>query len=618
VVITPNPEGLLEADLSWTCPSNTTNGTPLTDLFEMRVYRDADLIYTDENPIIGGPGSYVDDTVPDNGMFDYYVAGYDIWGEGIPYIESVWVGEDVPAAVENLHCGQGTPGVLSAILTWDNPTTGLHGGAFNNPIDGYHIVRYPDMVPFELAGIATEYTDDTIPSAGVYYYAVQPYNIIGDGGIAESNYYWGPPSGILILEDFSTWLPAGWTTESTSGQINWVHGPSNNAGGTAPEAQFSWNPPTVSTQRLISPVINTTGALVLDLSFIHTLSEFGVVNQYLLIQTTCDGGATWNDVIAIPAYYYFNSVLEEITVATPDVGSDTFQIAWVYDGDSYNINYWYVDDVMLSVGDHGYIEGNVTLNGGNGNVEEVEVSAGDQTVHPDVNGDYSITLEAGTYDVMASLINYESDIIEGVVVDPGVIIAGIDFTLEWSYFPPEPPNNLNVDPETGFFTWSPPAAGSVVGYNVYLDSSFLDFTEESEWQYGNLTNGQTYLAGVSAVYDGGESDIVQLQFTYEGTGVLPNPQHITGIKTIYPNPFNPETTISFALSSEDAGAITLEVFNSRGQRVRLLVSEQLSAGQHEVFWNGEDDVGRKVASGIYYCRLRCREVLQTERMLLLK
>ncbi len=78
---------------------------------------------------------------------------------------------------------------------------------------------------------------------------------------------------------------------------------------------------------------------------------------------------------------------------------------------------------------YGTIEGNVTLNGGSGNVEDVEVAAGSVTVHPDANGDYIISIIPGTYPVMAGLAGYETVVFEDVVVTEGNATTGIDFTL---------------------------------------------------------------------------------------------------------------------------------------------------------------------------------------------
>ena len=196
-VTTPDPTGTLSCDLSWTNPSLDFSGNPLTELLEMRLYRDGDLIYTDSNPSIGGASSYTD--VPsDPGLYNYMILGYNSFGEGPGAVATTWIGEDVPNVVENLLLvEQGGNGYI----TWTNPTTGLNGGAFNNPILGYHIER-SDGVMFEVTGIQTDYLDTTIPAPDYYYYTATPYNLIGDGGSETSNTEWLGESfsGIVILD----------------------------------------------------------------------------------------------------------------------------------------------------------------------------------------------------------------------------------------------------------------------------------------------------------------------------------------------------------------------------------------------------------------------------------
>ena len=77
----------------------------------------------------------------------------------------------------------------------------------------------------------------------------------------------------------------------------------------------------------------------------------------------------------------------------------------------------------------GWITGNIFLDGGSGNVEDVEVTAGSITVNPDVNGDYTIEIAPGTYDVIASLDGYVTDTVANVVVEEGITTSGIDLTL---------------------------------------------------------------------------------------------------------------------------------------------------------------------------------------------
>jgi len=84
----------------------------------------------------------------------------------------------------------------------------------------------------------------------------------------------------------------------------------------------------------------------------------------------------------------------------------------------------------------------------------------------------------------------------------------------------------------------------------------------------------------------------------------------------HPNPFNPQTQVSFSL--DRAGLATLRVFDTRGRLVRTLVNEDLAAGQHEITWSGDDQHGRPVASGVYFYRLESGGQQAGRRMLLVK
>lgn len=76
----------------------------------------------------------------------------------------------------------------------------------------------------------------------------------------------------------------------------------------------------------------------------------------------------------------------------------------------------------------------------------------------------------------------------------------------------------------------------------------------------------------------------------------------TSLAGIYPNPFNPQTTISYELAA--AGVVELAVYDLKGALVRRLVSEPRPAGRHRAVWNGEDESGQRVASGVYLARFK--------------
>jgi parallel beta-helix repeat protein len=88
----------------------------------------------------------------------------------------------------------------------------------------------------------------------------------------------------------------------------------------------------------------------------------------------------------------------------------------------------------------------------------------------------------------------------------------------------------------------------------------------------------------------------------------------------YPNPFNPRTTIEYSVNGELGASqrVDLRVYDLKGRLVRQLVAEPQVAGIHTVTWNGVDDAGRKVASGVYFYRLRIAEHSATYKMLLIK
>ena len=81
----------------------------------------------------------------------------------------------------------------------------------------------------------------------------------------------------------------------------------------------------------------------------------------------------------------------------------------------------------------------------------------------------------------------------------------------------------------------------------------------------------------------------------------PNVATTIGLQNNYPNPFNPTTTISFSLQNNSN--VKLSIYNIKGQKVKQLLINQLSAGEHSVVWDGRDSNGKRVSSGIYFYKL---------------
>lgn len=99
-------------------------------------------------------------------------------------------------------------------------------------------------------------------------------------------------------------------------------------------------------------------------------------------------------------------------------------------------------------------------------------------------------------------------------------------------------------------------------------------------------------------------------------------EHITGIPRTYqlfqnyPNPFNPQTMIKYDLPNP--GHVNVTIYNILGQKVKTLVNEHQEAGHKWVNWDGKDDGGKEVASGIYFYKIKTAEFEKTKKMVLLK
>lgn len=87
-----------------------------------------------------------------------------------------------------------------------------------------------------------------------------------------------------------------------------------------------------------------------------------------------------------------------------------------------------------------------------------------------------------------------------------------------------------------------------------------------------------------------------------------------------PNPFNPATVIRFGLAGETGARVRtrVSIHDASGRRVRLLLAEDLVPGVHDLLWDGRDDAGTRVASGVYLCRVEAGEQALSRKMILLK
>jgi hypothetical protein len=90
----------------------------------------------------------------------------------------------------------------------------------------------------------------------------------------------------------------------------------------------------------------------------------------------------------------------------------------------------------------------------------------------------------------------------------------------------------------------------------------------------------------------------------------------TALRANVPNPFNPTTSVPFDLAR--AGRVQLVVFDVSGRRVRTLVDAEFPAGRHQQVWDGFDDAGGRVASGVYVVRMQTGGFVASRRIVVLR
>ena len=450
----------------------------------------------------------------------------------------------------------------------------------------------------------------------------------------------------LLQETFDDWLPDGWEVTSSSGQINWQQSNSSVAGGSPPEARFHYNPSTDAVQRLITPPMNTAGHTLLQISFRHAIDDYqGGYN--LRVETSGDGGDNWSELISYPDND-MSAKLEEILIDNSHVGSESFRVAWTFEGDSWDINTWHVDDVMIGVitADEvlAHIQGQVSLVGGTGQLEEVWITAGQHHTSPDENGFFDLVVPAGVYDVTATLENYVPQTITDVAVEVDSP-ATIDFELLYM----APPISLEYDliNDDIFLSWEmadpvfskilktnkirysqrnksqhPVSDRSLTNFNIYRSMGYEDFTlagTSTSMEYvDSPAHDGIYHYYVTAIYEevheSNPSDTITVDVVLHD-GTVPDLME-AGLQRVYPNPFSSQTTIAFYLDTPDFVAI--RIYDMQGTLIRTLANNSFDQGKHHVLWDGLDSQGAPVAGGLYLVRYNSGRLTDTKPLLFIK
>jgi len=166
---------------------------------------------------------------------------------------------------------------------------------------------------------------------------------------------------------------------------------------------------------------------------------------------------------------------------------------------------------------------------------------------------------------------------------------------------------------------------NLAGYDIYIDSA-----NSEDLEYYHVGLAETSLLVSLLDLPAGESTIWVCGRNSDGENTSPSNSititivsnevnDITAVTSLldnYPNPFNPETRISYILKNADL--VLLDIYNVKGQKVKSLVHEEKAAGSHSVVWNGRDDANNNVASGLYFYKMKSGKYTSTKKMILMK
>ena len=168
-------------------------------------------------------------------------------------------------------------------------------------------------------------------------------------------------------------------------------------------------------------------------------------------------------------------------------------------------------------------------------------------------------------------------------------------------------------------TWDEPVNNdALTGYNIYRNDELIDTVSETIYTDADLADG-TYTYFITSVFlEEFESDPTEtLSFEIQQSGG--SDDSLIPVETslsIYPNPFNPQTNIQYCLSENSEVKIT--IYNIKGEKIYDLLNERKTSGTYNIIWNGIDNSGKQVTSGMYFIKLLTEHEIKTKKVIMLK
>jgi hypothetical protein len=173
-------------------------------------------------------------------------------------------------------------------------------------------------------------------------------------------------------------------------------------------------------------------------------------------------------------------------------------------------------------------------------------------------------------------------------------------------------------------TWRVESEVENIGFNIYRDGEKIAYVQSLgpteaprtyTWIDKDVFAGVTYTYRIADIAIDGTENLQHFEATATPKAAAGVPTEYS-LSQNYPNPFNADTHIEFTLAQP--GHTTLKIYNTTGQLVRTLVNEDLAATRHKVRWDGRNEYGQVVSSGIYFYRLASGKFAEMKKMSFLR
>ncbi len=407
----------------------------------------------------------------------------------------------------------------------------------------------------------------------------------------------------------------------------------------------------------ISPPVDCSEYIDVQLSFMNWLNVEQPAYDHAYIDISNDNGSSWIEI------WTNNAAIEDYNWAQENYDISNFadlnsnvRIRFSIGSTDYSWQYsgWNIDNLTVSGTsvDFGAIGGTVSDTQTGDPIHNAQIINQFGFTSSNESGNFLLTnIPEGIRSITVIALGYLDfylDYIEVNADDTTYVICELEIDPN---IPPEPQNlSAEIFDENNVHLWwdEPEYSDDILlAYNVYKNGIVIQSVLNEEYDDLNIING-IYYYFVTAVYDTGTSlPSNEVEVEINVSNVNNDQLTITNFQlTNYPNPFNPETTISFQFSNDPGmhqgrqnqsqlyngtgkyEQTKLEIYNVKGQKVKTFdVTLSLCHGERSrttsgntlsVTWNGTDDNNKPVSSGIYFYKLKAGKFEKTRKMVLLK